>query len=132
MQFPDKPTCHSPAGVFKVDEILWREPRDGQAWRTCSYCGSVHPEDLLRLIEEGAKLGGADWKYGWPHKFYVTGPTVRHAKIYNVHLRDEGFDEDALSALFASLHQHGGILFHLDPDEGRLRYAAPYAGYQRP
>src|SRR3990172_5550282 len=41
----------------------------GQATRTCGYCGSVHPEDLLRELVAGATLGGSDWKYGWPHKF---------------------------------------------------------------
>ena len=40
-------------------------------FRTCSYCGSIHPEDLMLALKAGAKLSGADWKYGWPHKFYV-------------------------------------------------------------
>lgn len=33
----------------------------------------MHPEDLVKAIDAGAKLGGSDWKYGWPHKFYVSG-----------------------------------------------------------
>lgn len=57
----------------------WREPepsprKDGSAgrpFRTCSYCGCMHPADLLAAIKAGATLGGSDWKYGWPHKFYV-------------------------------------------------------------
>lgn len=43
------------------------------AHRKCSYCGSIHPEDLVTLLRNGARLEGADWKYGWPHKFYVEG-----------------------------------------------------------
>lgn len=41
--------------------------------RRCSYCGSVHPEDLLDALNKWARLRFADWKYGWPHKFYVEG-----------------------------------------------------------
>lgn len=25
----------------------------------------------MKAVAAGAKLGGSDWKYGWPHKFYV-------------------------------------------------------------
>jgi hypothetical protein len=44
-----------------------------QVFRTCSYCGSIHPEDLLEALRAGARLSSSDWKYGWPHKFYVDG-----------------------------------------------------------
>ena len=52
-----------------------REPNGtyGANLRHCSYCGSIHPLDLLKVLGEGAQLQGADWKYGWPHKFYVAG-----------------------------------------------------------
>lgn len=84
MNWPDKPTCHYVAPVFKVSDIVWRPERPegypehsqnpyGYPFRTCSYCGSIHPEDLLRVLANGATLGGSDWKYGWPHKFYVEG-----------------------------------------------------------
>lgn len=32
----------------------------------------MHPQDLLTALKAGATLGGSDWKYGWPHKFYVS------------------------------------------------------------
>lgn len=62
--------------------IHWREPRkptddDGpvvESFRRCSYCGSIHPEDLLRVLADGARMHGSDWKYSWPHKFYVEVP----------------------------------------------------------
>jgi len=78
----------------------WRKPRRGDHFRTCSYCGSIHPEDLAaEIVPQGKCLGcdatgweahfrlhaepehpydpggpyasWADRKYGWPHKFYV-------------------------------------------------------------
>lgn len=80
--WPERPTCHDsdwqaqrfapqtwrPAGVR-----LHPENDHVPAFRTCSYCGSIHPEDLLNALRAGAKAGGSDWKYGWPHKFYVDG-----------------------------------------------------------
>lgn len=64
----------------------WREPRvtprdhEGHPqrsnYRSCGYCGSVHPEDLLRFIESGnhGHAEMADRKYGYPHKLYVDLP----------------------------------------------------------
>jgi hypothetical protein len=38
----------------------------------CKYCGSISPEKLCELILAGkAIMHGADWKYGYLHKFYV-------------------------------------------------------------
>lgn len=82
--FPEKPTCHDSktASVFKFENMakVWRDPEtvredggQGRPYRACSYCGSIHPEDLMKFIAGGATLHGADWKYGWPHKFYVEG-----------------------------------------------------------
>jgi|ERR1041385_2139547 hypothetical protein len=83
-------------------------------FRTCTYCGSMHPEDLLNFLNAPRRvniecpkcdwehateeerdrrwplgagawspeytshvcrvtMGGSDWKYGYPHKFYVYG-----------------------------------------------------------
>lgn len=66
--------------VFRKIPIEWRPPTDfhrdggqGQPYRTCSYCGSMHPMDLLAALKDGATMHGSDWKYGWPHKFYTNG-----------------------------------------------------------
>ncbi len=41
----------------------------------CTYCGSVRPEDLEKLLAaEGVDIHLADMKYGWPHKFYIEAP----------------------------------------------------------
>lgn len=68
MRWPERPTCHGANSPYTGKPVVW-QIRDGR--RHCSWCGSVHPEALIRLVAEGAQLGGSDWKYGWPHKFYV-------------------------------------------------------------
>lgn len=47
--------------------------------RSCSYCGSMHPADLAAAIGAGARGHWADFKYGWPHKFYVEDVPNPHA-----------------------------------------------------
>lgn len=127
MKYPEKPSCHSGnEGVFTGRlEASWREPTASQSYRTCYYCGSIHPEDLLRLLKAGAKLRGADWKYGWPHKFYVEQP---FAKWYNAHLQDEGYDEEAWNAIAGALKASG---IEWRRDEKGVKWAAPCDGYQR-
>lgn len=157
MQFPATPTVHAIDPVFKISGAIgWREPRDGEPFRTCSYCGSIHPGDLLTAIAAGAKVGGSDWKYSWPHKFYVDvvnpDPTrlfdngsewkdgkkvsttmgtraTLFAKWYNEHIQDEGFDDEARAALLAAIELHAGIRFEIK--DGKLKYCAPHPGYQR-
>jgi hypothetical protein len=162
MKWPEKPTCHDVAPVFKIAIPSWRTPEPtrppyGSTFRTCSYCGSIHPEDLAKYLSDGATLGGSDWKYGWPHKFYVqnipnplagqtvetgsrwengvstpiTGaaPEFSFAKWYNDHLGDEGYDDEAREKLFDLLKIHSGIEFKLQ--DGKIGYKAPYHGFQR-
>lgn len=70
-------------------------------WRpdgSCSYCGSMTVgEAILRLKTAGTRYSGADWKYGWPHKFYIEAGGYPH-KFYNEHLdraTPEEFEEFA-------------------------------------
>lgn len=75
----------------------------GNPWRTCVYCGSIHPADLLNMQEpsmmRSIDLGSgppldipnvewADWKYGWPHKLYLDFGPGLNAKFYSRHLMD--------------------------------------------
>ena len=113
--WPARPLCHD--GNRYLHEPSWRPPRERrneedpyeETFRTCSYCGSMHPEDLYLMmltheriarrefnpgsalaehgvegyqralaahykVERGIfRVGGSDWKYGWPHKFYIEG-----------------------------------------------------------
>lgn len=138
MKFPNAPTCHPNYG--KTFE--WRNPMPvtrgpgthmSHHVQTCSYCGSIHPEALLKLLAGGARLEEADRKYGFVHKFYVhasnpdAGKQVQigtknvgssyeeleygpagdlWGKFYTVHLNDEGYDDEAKAALFAALTKH--------------------------
>lgn len=54
---------------FAYGPWTWREPMRGEHFRRCSFCGSIHPEDLA--AEASWRADWADRKYGWPHKFYV-------------------------------------------------------------
>lgn len=55
--------------LFRYGPWLWALPRNGEHFRRCSFCGSIHPDDLA--AEAGWRADWADRKYGWPHKFYV-------------------------------------------------------------
>lgn len=150
MQFPERPTCHADGWPTPSSDLVWRPPTPdrppyGNPYRTCSYCGSLHPEDLLNAIKAGGiKLDLADLKYGWPHKFYVEGipnplagqqvkcgsnadgspmmgpaPAEAFAKFYNDHLLDEGYDEEAKAALFAAIRLLGGVRFEACERDGK-------------
>jgi hypothetical protein len=80
--WPERPLCHGENPRWSQDGVSWRpeEPTPsrvdypyGFPFRTCSYCGSIHPEDLLMHLKLGATMHGSDWKYGWPHKQYLEG-----------------------------------------------------------
>lgn len=167
--FPDRPTVHGVPSVFKIaDDISWRPPARNKSgglrttWRECSYCGSAHPDDLMRMIADGsARMSGSDWKYGWPHKFYLhvknpeadreveVGATYKDGvsvpmmgkrddlfgKFYSEHFEDEGFDDEARAALSKAVLEATGIEFTIgiNPKTGRtaLRYRSPCHGYQR-
>ena len=141
MKFPEKPTCHVVNPVFKMtDAIVWYEPATERKdlahhaashYRTCSYCGSIHPEDLLKILQEHpTALTGADWKYGWPHKFYLNGKLgLPFGKFYNDHLRDAGYDREAFILLISLIEKSTQIRFNIDPAKG-LGFSAPSPGYQ--
>jgi hypothetical protein len=56
------------------DGWTWREPRRGDHFRTCSYCGSIHPDDLAdELVPQGAcKTCG---QVGWEAHFRGLQPS---------------------------------------------------------
>lgn len=167
MIWPEKPTCHDDSDQAQrfPDHLVWRRTLDmehlqkrypGLDTRMCGYCGSMHPEDLIRALDAGAQLGGSDWKYGWPHKFYLHaipwdgmerqaeigglyaggtftphyGPAGAYTgKWYNTHLNDAGFDDEALALLLARLSAASEIEWFKDATG--IGYRAPHAGYQR-
>lgn len=121
--WPERPTCHDddPAhrAPFFFPPPVWREANE-HGFRTCSFCGSIHPEDLLRALEAGATLECADWKYGWPHKFYVRGVPSSDlqsagfgwGKWYNAHLQE--LSPEAFDALAPRLSAGTGVTFARD------------------
>jgi hypothetical protein len=58
----------------------WREPMSGEHYRTCSHCGSIHPDDLA--AETAAQAHWADAKYGWPHKLYIDLPNREPDRLF--------------------------------------------------
>lgn len=76
-------------------ETTWRTEKDGT--RTCTYCGSLHPEDFVDILygyierKEGYYFSTTD-KGGW--KYYANLPGCRNAgdggmKFYGNHATDE-------------------------------------------
>lgn len=135
-----KITCHDSQTIMGY-EAVWRAPVldstsvYSKEYRTCSWCGSLHPEDLLKILEAGGHLDVADWKYGWPHKFYVNypnlnagnevvigrnddGPMMGRApaqnmsKWYNTHLKD--VEGELFDKLCAAIHKQTGVRFERD------------------
>jgi hypothetical protein len=127
--------CHQRASLVDVFANVngppcWKQRNDKlSTYRHCSFCDSLHPDDVRQILEDGGRLGGADWKYGNPHKFYVypRGSSGMY-RWYNVHLHD--LDDEAFEAFAALLAKCAGIEFFRDA-EGQVMYRAPYHGYQK-
>ena|SRR5258708_4468102 len=70
---PDPPIRESDTERSSVHEASF-ELRHPEHFRRCSWCGSVHPGDLLIARASGQIKHvdrSVDRKYGWPHKIYV-------------------------------------------------------------
>ena len=69
------------AGEWCEPRVLIADPEDGfprtANFRTCGFCGSMHPDDLRGFIERGEASAAqlADMKYGYPHKVYLDVPS---------------------------------------------------------
>jgi hypothetical protein len=133
--------------------------RDGEAGtRQCSHCNSISIADAIRLLKTpGTRFSGSDWKYGWPHKFYIeplnpdadkiveVGAQYDHGvrtpimgtrkflhfKFYNTHLTGATPEEFLEFSLLSE--QVFGIRW--DKDEKGIKYSCPrtksFYGYQR-
>jgi hypothetical protein len=89
----------------------WRKEQDGL--HTCSYDGSLHPDEFMRLVREGSLIGTTDKGY----KFYVreADKSVKGAgKFYTHHLSEEQSEE------FFRLWCQGSINFGDYPPYVRL------------
>lgn len=128
------------------------ERQEPDLYETCSYCGSLRPETFIEMIQKpGVHWSGSDWKYGWPHKFYIDIPcepywsyvggqygpgdykridygwrSVRHHKFYSEHIIDR---PDLFEQWSAVVTPKLGIRWFTD-DDGRVMYEAPRGGFQ--
>ena len=107
-------TCHEV-------EATWKDLED---IKICSYCGSLEPGIFLDYLKNPSnKVSGSDWKYGWPHKFYIS--VQQHMfKFYNIHLIEPSIPKE----LFKLIEERFQIVFI--PIDGKLHYKAPAVGYQ--
>jgi hypothetical protein len=68
---PDwKPRVDTTYPKEMVGGVVWKWP---WAPRSCSFCGGLHPEDAIRLIEEGFEVEATDKSY----KRYLHAPGFR-------------------------------------------------------
>jgi hypothetical protein len=75
-------------GADRLAEVCIYQPsRDDASFRTCHWCGSVHPQDLLKL-RDAQRIAhvdrSVDWKYGWPHKVYVDVKNADQNQLYAI------------------------------------------------
>lgn len=132
------------AGPFKAEENLdvwdtdrWdSNRRDSVKWnwswkpRTCSFCGSVHPEDAIKLLKEGWEVETT----GKSYKRYLEPPGYRKAmekllgnvRQRNLDAKDNPFDNNETwsptpPAKFYTHHLNEDTLkrFNEAIDEGR-------------
>lgn len=86
---------HSTVGsvfTFSVDNENPNPDRwdiDKNGLRTCSYCGSIHPNDLINLIKEHGIgiIEHTDKRYKW---YIKATPNTEYCKFYRYH-EDEKF-----------------------------------------
>lgn len=81
------------------------------AWRdndTCSYCGSLNPDEFMRMVEAGeCVLGTTDKNY----KVYVEGTPRGFTKFYFYHLSPEQQER------FVQLYNEKKLRFHPVQDQ---------------
>lgn len=91
----------------------------------CEWCGSMTFERALELLKTpGTKYSGSDWKYGWPHKFYVGD-----GKFYSEHLRDVP-DAQLLEWNLVAQPLLGIVFVREEDQPDELFFGAPEAGFQ--
>src|SRR4051812_18694694 len=88
----------------------------------CNFCGSITLEEAITLLgTPGTCYSGADWKYGYPHKFYIG-----NKKFYINHTAQA--TTDLLQRWNAVADATIGIFF--ERDGGGVKCLAPCFGYQ--
>jgi hypothetical protein len=132
---------------------------DREGFKCCGYCGSMDPVELADLIVAGeATMSGSDWKYGWPHKFYVDvinphpdKQVVKHSRLWwengerkeeveygpqgaMLHLKFYSehlglLDNETFAKVAPIISEACGITW--TKENGKLYYQAPCHNYQK-
>jgi hypothetical protein len=151
MKWAEVPTCHAGERVLLPKfQHNWRPPEPetrpySRPFRTCAFCGCIHPGDLLQILEEQADRVTFDRNSGLIRKFYINNirsplegqqaefgreadgtpimGTIKDtwAKFYVQHLLDEGIDDEAFEALSRHVSLHTGIQFERVGDKIQYR-----------
>ena len=110
MIFSDEITIHGSEPHFSADitaDVWNKYIRQGIEKRYCSYCGSLHPEDLYELLDVCDRAEFADRKYGYPHKIYIdVGKAM--LKFYTRHLLDVN-DPETLNLIINRIKEKTGV-----------------------
>jgi len=106
--------AHAHTYMGNYGPATWNPATSDRAQR-CSWCGSMHPHDLAEALRAGTAKGHwADFKYGWPHKFYVDGVPMS-IKFYTEHLQDAEPEDRVV------IERAMGLSFHFD-EKGGVRW----------
>lgn len=87
---------------------------------------SLSIQEAINLLKTpGTRFSGSDWKYGWPHKFYIGS-----SKVYN---ELEGLDEKQLAEWSSFTDKFFGVTFIRVENKimWRCSYPGGFYGYQR-
>ncbi len=87
-----------PTSVFTIlrDEPVWRT-RDKGTLRFCSYCGGIHPEDLIARLKAPGTASVRIERTSKSYKSYVHDSLYGQLKLYHWHLTQP--DVDQLNAI---------------------------------
>ena len=95
---------------FEHDRGEFKFEKRDDGMQHCTWCGSLTVVDATRLLNTpGERFSGSDWKYGYPHKFYLGNA---HNKFYTKHL--SGATPDEFEAFAKAALKLLGIRFSVD------------------
>lgn len=83
----------------------WRKPRRGDHFRTCSHCGSIHPEDLAAEIVPQGKCSGCD-AVGWEEHFRNSLPPIVREGVADGSISPESLSDDERRRLAVPEHSY--------------------------
>jgi len=82
---------------------MWHHSQDDHRL-FCWNCGSMSVADLITALKtSGTRYSGSDWKYGWPHKFYIEIPNPNADELVEIGSESGGgINKDTPGAVFDS------------------------------